>query len=96
MNKTAVEIIEEAPVSAKYGEKLSLYCSNCPWWTNNWKDARTKECLQGKVVVCPKCDHPLKEAPLEWYISQHRPLPIEDYQKFLACFASGTHWNPQA
>ena len=96
MGKTAVEIVQEAPVSVKYDEKLAFYCTDCPWWTNNWKDCKAEDRKEGHVAVCPKCDTPLKEAPLEWFISQHRSMPSPDYAKFIACFNSNEHWNKAA
>lgn len=89
MAKTLAEIIQEAPVSAKYEEKIAFYCSDCPWWTSDWKHFKTKQEGPDKMAVCPKCDHHLREAPLEWYIDQHvNALSREDKQKFIDSFAS--------
>ena len=82
--KTAKEILEEAPVSARYKSKLAFICSRCAWWTNSWEKPRSDD--KG-LLHCKSCDSPMITMPLGLFIESTQNANPEHFGGFLRNFS---------
>lgn len=77
--KTAEQILEEAPVSQVYQDKMAFVCLSCPWWAHDW---RLAGCDNKGRLLCTRCQGFTKVLPLAALIQttrEERPASFEAF-----------------
>ena len=97
MGKTLDEIRAQAPTPRGAAEPRAYYCTGCPWWTADIRDA-AETSVPGAVepARCPACSAQLRWLDLaDWVaLAQDRTVDNpEAWQKFVHTHSRGDYWH---